>query len=116
MAWMGLLGGQVIKALDYRPRGPRFQPHYRNRDFFAPRSLLSSAQNSEKVYSEGVFTRSLHCILQRGCQAVRPGLLFTASLATLLVVSLIEIKATDSLGSLGVCFAQTDDLALCTCI
>ena len=27
-------GGQVVKALDYRPRGPRFQPHYNNRDFF----------------------------------------------------------------------------------
>ena len=32
--YMGLLGGQVVKALDYRPRGPRFQPHYSNRDFF----------------------------------------------------------------------------------
>jgi len=64
MAWMGLLGGQVVKVLDYRPRGPRFQPHYRNRDFFAPRSLLSSAQNSEKVYSEGGFTRrfTLHLL------------------------------------------------------
>jgi len=30
----GLLGGQVVKALDYRPRGPRFQPHYSNRDIF----------------------------------------------------------------------------------
>ena len=26
--------GQVVKALDYRPRGPRFQPHYSNREFF----------------------------------------------------------------------------------
>ena len=24
----------VVKALDYSPRGPRFQPHYSNRDFF----------------------------------------------------------------------------------
>ena len=31
----GLPGGQVVKALDCRPRGPRFQPHYSNRDFFA---------------------------------------------------------------------------------
>jgi len=31
---MGLVGGQVVKALDYRPRGPDFQPHYSNRDFF----------------------------------------------------------------------------------
>ena len=23
----GLFGGQVVKVLDYRPRGPRFQPH-----------------------------------------------------------------------------------------
>ena len=29
-----LLGGQVVKALDYRPWGPRFQPHYSNRDVF----------------------------------------------------------------------------------
>jgi len=36
----------VVKALDYRPRGSRFQPHYSNRDF-SPRSLLSSAQRSE---------------------------------------------------------------------
>ena len=32
--YTGLLGGQVVKALDCRPRGPRFQPHYSNRDFF----------------------------------------------------------------------------------
>ena len=24
----------MVKALDYRPRGPRFQPHYSNRDLF----------------------------------------------------------------------------------
>ena len=30
----GLLGGLVVKVLDYRPRGPMFQPHYSNRDFF----------------------------------------------------------------------------------
>ena len=31
----GLLGGQVVKALDYRSRGPRFQPHTdSNKDFF----------------------------------------------------------------------------------
>ena len=24
----------LLKALDCRPRGPRFQPHYSNRDFF----------------------------------------------------------------------------------
>jgi len=24
----------MVKALDCRPRGPRFQPHYSNRDFF----------------------------------------------------------------------------------
>ena len=30
----GLLGGQVGKALDYRLLGPRFWPHYINRDFF----------------------------------------------------------------------------------
>ena len=30
----GLLGGQVVKALDCTPRGPRFQPHYSNRYFF----------------------------------------------------------------------------------
>ena len=45
-----LLGGQVVKALDCRPRGLRLQPHYSNRDFFSPRSLLCSAQNSE-VYT-----------------------------------------------------------------
>ena len=28
-----LLDGKVVKVLDYRPRGPRFQPHYSNRDF-----------------------------------------------------------------------------------
>jgi len=27
-------GLQMVKALDYRPRGPRFQPHYSKRDFF----------------------------------------------------------------------------------
>jgi len=25
--WVQLLGGQVVEALDYRPRGPRFSPH-----------------------------------------------------------------------------------------
>ena len=34
----GLLGGQVVKALDYRPRGPRFQAHYSNKDFFTKES------------------------------------------------------------------------------
>ena len=29
----GLLGSQVVKVLDYRPKGPRFQPHQSNRDF-----------------------------------------------------------------------------------
>jgi len=29
-----LFGGQVVKALDYRPRGPRFQPYYSDRDLF----------------------------------------------------------------------------------
>ena len=32
--YKGLLGGQVVKALDDRPRDPRFQSHYSNRDFF----------------------------------------------------------------------------------
>jgi len=40
---LGLLGGQVVKALDW-PRGPRFQLHYSYRDFFSPKRLLSSAQ------------------------------------------------------------------------
>ena len=31
---MGLVGGQVVKALDDRPRASEFQPHYSNRDFF----------------------------------------------------------------------------------
>ena len=41
---LGLLGGQVVKVLDYRPRGPRFLPHYSNRNFFTYISLLSSTQ------------------------------------------------------------------------
>jgi len=30
---LGMLGGQVVKALDW-PRGPMFQLHYSYRDFF----------------------------------------------------------------------------------
>jgi len=99
---MGLLGGQVVKPLDYRPRGPRFQPRYRNRDFFLHLGVYSALPKIVRrcILAEGVFTRSLHCILQRGRKAVRPGLLFTALLATLLVVSLMEIEAMDSLAVL----------------
>ena len=31
----------MVKALDCRPRGPRFQPHYSNRDFFYLRVYLA---------------------------------------------------------------------------
>ena len=33
---IGLLGCKVVEVLDYRPRGPRFQPPYSNREFFIP--------------------------------------------------------------------------------
>ena len=51
-----------IKALDCRPRGPRFQPNYSNRDFF----ILESTQLYPKkvsrcglkVFSPEVYTTS----------------------------------------------------------
>ena len=59
---VGLLGGQVVKALDYRPRGPRFQPHYSNRDFFHLGVYSALPQKvsrcSLKVFPPEVYTAS----------------------------------------------------------
>ena len=41
------LGGQGVKALDYRPGVPGSSPTIATGIFFSPRSLLSSAQKSE---------------------------------------------------------------------
>ena len=66
-------GGQVVKALDYRPRGPRFQPHYNNRDFFSPRSLLALPKKVRRCILKVFSLGSLYLILQRGCKVVGPG-------------------------------------------
>jgi len=52
----GLLGGQVVKALDCRPRGPRFWPTG-NRDFSLQGTLSPDPKIEEKGYLR---------ILQRG--------------------------------------------------
>ena len=55
---MGLLAGQVVKALDYRPRGP----HDSNREFFhlGVYSALPKKINRYvlKVFSHEVYTAS----------------------------------------------------------
>jgi len=57
-----LLGGQVVKALDCRSRGPRFWPHYSNRGFFhlgvysaLPKKV---SRCGLKVFSPEVYTAS----------------------------------------------------------
>jgi len=58
-----LLGGQVVKVLDYRPRGLRFQHHYSNRDFFFTWGVYSALPKKGsrcilKVFSPEVYTAS----------------------------------------------------------
>jgi len=55
---MGLLGGQVVKVLDYRPRGPRFQPHYSNNLGVYSALPKKVSRYSLKVFPPEVYTTS----------------------------------------------------------
>ena len=86
----------MVKALDYRPTGPRFQPWPTiATGIFSPRSLLSSAKTkvsrSMKVFLPAW---SLHHVLGRGCKAVGPGVLVSISIQLLAISSYLVSHPT----------------------